>query len=198
MRSKWRRACGHRRLVFGEFQSISAIAQEPAPPTPAGSAGQLPPVEIIQRRKPTPAPAAKQKSAAKKKAVKSRLRRRSLRGEKPVTTGQRRAVLWGPRRRCSSGACRQQRAVLSDQSVERLGILPDISTGFPSAGSIVTTEQIEEFRPRTVHDVFNRVPGVQRRQRRRLRPSRRHRHPRLAAAARPQGSHPGRRAYPPR
>src|SRR5688572_12520198 len=50
------------------FSSISAIAQEPAPPKPAGSSGQLPPVEVIQK-KATPAPKTAKKSAAKKKTV---------------------------------------------------------------------------------------------------------------------------------
>jgi Fe(3+) dicitrate transport protein len=40
------------------------------------------------------------------------------------------------------------------------GILPGNLAGFPSAGTEVTTQQVDEFHPRTTNDVFNRVPGV--------------------------------------
>ena len=137
------------------ISSISAIAQEPAPPTPAGSSGQLPPVEVIQK-KATPAPAAKQKAAAKKKAVVSPAPQPFIPDE-PVTADSGKPFYGAP-----GGAAAAARAESGPSSPinPSNGILPGNLTGFPSAGAIVTTEQIEEFRPRTVHDVFNRVPGL--------------------------------------
>lgn len=137
------------------ISSISAIAQEPAPPTPAGSSGQLPPVEVIQK-KATPAPAAKQKSAAKKKAVVSPAPQAFITDE-PATTDSGERFYGAP-----GGAAAAARAATGPSSPinPSNGILPGNLTGFPSAGTTVTTGQIEEFRPRTVQDVFNRVPGV--------------------------------------
>lgn len=132
--------------------SIPATAQNP--PTPAPPAGELPPVDVIQKQ-PSAAPVAKKKSAAKKKAAPQAP---SVPPEAPSVADAGAEKFYGS----PGGAAAASRAASGPSSpINPLnGILPANLEGFPSAGSEVTTQQFDEFRPRTTNDTLNRVPGV--------------------------------------
>jgi Fe(3+) dicitrate transport protein len=136
------------------FLSSPVTAQDP--PTPAPPADQLPPVEVIQKQ-PAPAPAAKKKSAAKKTSV-SPAPQPPAPVEAPTIADTGAEKFYG----APGGAAAAERAAEGPSSpINPLnGILPGSLAGFPSAGTEVTTQQVDEFHPRTTNDVFNRVPGV--------------------------------------
>lgn len=140
---------------------ISAVAQEPAAPTPAPPAEQLPPVEVIQK-KAAPAPTAQKKAAPKKKTAVAP----TPQPPPPVDIPEQAAFVDTGATPYYYGAPGGQAAAARAESGPSspinpaAGILPGNLEGFPSAGSQVATQQIDEFEPRTTNDVFKRVPGV--------------------------------------
>ena len=137
------------------ISSISAIAQEPAPPKPAGSSGQLPPVEVIQK-KATPAPKTAKKSAPRRRRSRRRLslrRRRSV-TEVPQTIPTR-----------SMGrppAAVRQRARLPGRQrpSTRHPCFPTNLRGSPLRQPSSTSRGLAERQPTDLNDALTRVPGV--------------------------------------
>jgi Fe(3+) dicitrate transport protein len=136
------------------LSSISAIAQEPAAPTPAGQSGQLPPVEVIQK-KATPAPKAAAKAAPKKKAV-------SPAPQPPppevteVPSADPNPIYGSP----ASGGAAQRAAESATTPVNPTQMLPSNLEGFSGAGTIVDQETLTERQPATLNEALTRVPGV--------------------------------------
>lgn len=128
-------------VVFPFEVAAQGTAPAPAP------ASELPPVEVIQK-KATPAPTAQKKAAPKKKAA--------------VVSPQPQAAPSEPDFGAPGGRAAAERAENGPSSpINPLnGILPGNLERFPSAGTIVTTGQLDEFKPRTTNDVFDRVPGL--------------------------------------
>jgi len=127
--------------------SVSALAQEA--PVPADAADQLPPVDVIQ--KAAPAPAAKKKSAAKKKQVSPAPQAPpAFAGTAPMTAGPERA----PDGRVVGNAPNLNPVSPST------GILPTDMQDYVGAGTRLTPAKLDEQRPLTNHDALNSVPGV--------------------------------------
>jgi Fe(3+) dicitrate transport protein len=134
------------------ISSISAIAQEPVPPTPAGSSGQLPPVEVIQK-KATPAPKTAKKSAPKKKTVSPAPQPPAI-AEVPSEDPN---PIYGST--ASAGAA--ARATDSATTpVNPTTLVPSKLQGFSSAATIVSKETLTERQPENVNEALTRVPGI--------------------------------------
>jgi Fe(3+) dicitrate transport protein len=137
--------------------SVSAVAQEP--PTPAPSADQLPPVDVIQKQA-TPAPVAKKKSAAKKKAapVSPAPQPPAVASTPPVNpeTINPNSVYGSP---ASTGAAeRAYESAITPVNPQQL--IPTNLQGFSSSATHVTAQDIAERQPSNVNEALTRVPGV--------------------------------------
>ena len=139
------------------FLSMAGPLLAQDPPTPAPPADQLPPVDVIQKQT-APAPKAAKKSAAKKKSTVSPTPQAAPASAPVEPTGSDAVPYYGP----VGGRAAAQRAEAGPSSpINPLnGMLPGNIADFPSAGTAVTQDQIQEFQPRTVNEAFTRVPGV--------------------------------------
>jgi Fe(3+) dicitrate transport protein len=122
--------------------ATSATAQEAPEPAPAG---QLPPVEVIQKQ-PSPAPAAKKKSAAKKQV--------SPAPQPPASS----SAFAGPER-TQDGRVVDKAPNLSPVNPAS-SILPNDMQDYVGAGTKVTESQIDELRPKDNHEILATVPGI--------------------------------------
>jgi Fe(3+) dicitrate transport protein len=153
MRSK-RVTAAFAAALFCHFAS-PGFAQDP--PTPAPAAEQLPSVDVIQKQA-TQAPKAAKKSAAKKAPTVSPTPQAPATVQAPDAATAGSEPFFG----APGGAAAAARAATGPSSPinPMNGILPGSIEGFPSAGTELTTEQIDEFHPRTVNEALTRVPGV--------------------------------------
>jgi Fe(3+) dicitrate transport protein len=124
---------------------LPAAAQEA--PTPAPGADQLPPVEVIQK-KAAPAPKAAAKAAPKKQAV-------APAPQPPPDF----AAAPEDAPRGTDGRLVGNAPTLNPIDPSS-GILPADLQGYVGAGSRVTLDRIEEFRPKDNHEILARMPGV--------------------------------------
>ncbi len=134
--------------------STSALAQ--APPTPAPTGEQLPPVEVIQKQA-TPAPAAKKQSAAKKKSVSP-----APQAPAAVSAGPDPEEI-NPNSVYGSPAAGGAAARAYDGAVSPVNptqIIPTNLHGYSSSASQITPKDIQEQQPRNVNEALTRIPGV--------------------------------------
>jgi Fe(3+) dicitrate transport protein len=133
--------------------SSAAVAQEP--PTPAPPAGQLPPVDVIQKQ-PTPAAAPKKKAAAKKQQVTP-----SPQPPAAVTTSNPETINPNSVYGASGSVGAAERAYESAITpVNPTQLTPTNLQGFSSSATNITPKQLEEQQPRNLNEALTRVPGV--------------------------------------
>jgi len=136
-------------LFVGLAALIPAAASAQEAPEPASAADQLPPVDVIQQQA-TPAPAAKKKSAAKKKQVSPAPQGPGTYVTESAAVGNAR----GP----------DGRPVDASPSLSPVdpanGILPADLQDFPGSANRVTRTEIDDERPLTTHEALRNVPGV--------------------------------------
>jgi Fe(3+) dicitrate transport protein len=125
--------------------SMPAFAQQAAEPAGQG----LPEVQVIQKK----APAAKKVAPAQKQVSPQPQPPADVAEEAPVEGNS-------PYGAANSGPARARAENSPTSPVNPSNILPGNLEQFSSAGSRVDTQQIDEFQPRQINDVFNRVPGV--------------------------------------
>lgn len=125
--------------------STQAFAQQAAEPAGQG----LPEVQVIQKK----ATAAEKAAPAQKQVSPQPQPPTDVAEEAPVEGNS-------PYGAANSGPARARAENSPVPPVNPSNILPGNLEQFSSAGSRVDTKQIDEFQPRQINDVFNRVPGV--------------------------------------
>ena len=129
------------------FMASPVLAQEAAQPAD----GALPEVEVIQKKAP---PAAKKKAAPAPKAA-------SPAPQPPPAYDYVDAepAAPGPGERGTDGRVVDSQGSISPVDPSR-GILPADTQNFTGSATHVTSEQINEIRPKDNHELLSRVPGV--------------------------------------
>lgn len=125
--------------------SGAALAQKAAEPAGQG----LPEVQVIQKK----APAATKKSAPAAKKAAPAPAVEPVAEEAPVEQNS-------PYGAANSAGARARAENSPTSPINPSNILPGNLEQFSSAASRVDTQQIDEFQPRQINDVFTRVPGV--------------------------------------
>ena len=140
-----------RRAIY--LASVACVAASPAWPQQAAEpAGQgLPDVEVVQKK----APVAKKAPAAKSAPVMSPAPQPAPQVADDLPSDPNSA--YGA---ANSGGARARAENSPTSPVNPSNILPGNLEQFSSAASRVDTQQMDEFQPRQINDVFTRVPGV--------------------------------------
>ena len=134
-------------------------APEPAPPAAGAQQGQLPPVTVIQKKEPTAAPKAAPAQPAPQPEPDIV---EAVPAEEPEASTEPNGAgssnpLYGARGSAGAAA----RAVNGPLSpINPQSILPGNLERFPSAGTRVDRNEIDEFDIKNTNDAFTRVPGV--------------------------------------
>lgn len=140
--------------MAGLFAAFSAPALAQQAPTPAPSAQQLPPVEVIQKQ-PTAAPAAKKKSAAKKKQVAPAVQSPAEAAVAPEAINPN-SVYGSP----AAGGAAERAYESAITPVNPTQLVPTNLQGYSSSASRITPEVIKEQQPSNINEALTRVPGV--------------------------------------
>jgi Fe(3+) dicitrate transport protein len=143
------------------MSSATAIAQTAAEP-----AGELPEVQVIQKKAAPAKPAPKQKKAAAKKKQAPAPAPAAAPVPVPASSDQAEAIDVEPPKQnpvygaVNSGGAAARAEQSAQTPVNPVQLIPDNLEGFAGAATRVTTSEIEERQPRNINDVFARVPGV--------------------------------------
>jgi Fe(3+) dicitrate transport protein len=132
------------------------VAAQGQAPTPAEPAGELPPVEVIQK-KAAPAPKAAAKAAPKKKVTVAPAPQPPPEPEVVETPPADLNPIYGSP--ASAGAA-QRAAESATTPVNPTQMVPSRLDGFSSAATVVNQETITERQPDTLNELLTRVPGV--------------------------------------
>ena len=133
-------------------------AAEPAPPAAGAQQGDLPEVQVIQKKAPASPKAAAQKPApAAKKSAPPAAEPAAVPSDNLDTATSAGNPIYGAAR---SGGAAARAENGSTPPVNPTSILPGNLEGFSSAGSRVDSSQLDQFEPRSTNDALVRVPGV--------------------------------------
>jgi Fe(3+) dicitrate transport protein len=131
------------------FPALATAQQAPTP------ASDLPPVEVIQKKKATPAPAAQKKAAAKKAPV-------SPAPQPPppevvdTPSADPNPIYGSP---ASAGAA-ERAAEGAATPVNPTALFPTSIQGFSGAATILDKQALTEQQPASINEALTRVPGV--------------------------------------